>query len=55
MVSLIGSFSDVAAMRAGITKGTLDDGLPSASSTSPNGSESSSVNVFLSAGAILPV
>src|SRR2546429_138824 len=31
--------------------GTFDDGLPSASRTRPNGSDSSRVNVFLSAGA----
>src|SRR6058998_170990 len=44
----IGSLSGVAAMRAGMTKGTLLDGLPSASSTRPNGWASSSVKVFLS-------
>ncbi len=55
MVSLIGSFSDVAAIRAGMMNGTLDDGLPSASRTRPNGCESSSVNVFLSTGASFAV
>src|SRR6058998_1514853 len=48
IVSLICSVSGVAAMRAGMTKGTLLDGLPSASSTRPNGWASSSVKVFLS-------
>ena len=55
MVSLIGSSADVAAMRAGMTNGTFDGGLPSASSTSPNGCDSSSVNVLRSLGASFAV
>ena len=42
-------------MRAGIMNGVLLDGLPSASSTGPNRSPSSSVNVFRSTAAILLV
>jgi hypothetical protein len=45
----------VAAIRAGIMKGTLVDDFPSASSTGPKRSASSSVNVFWSTGAIFPV
>src|SRR5215212_6860231 len=41
------------AIRAGIMNGTLPDGFPSASSTGPKRSPSSSVNVFLSMGLIL--
>ncbi len=42
-------------MRAGIMKGVLLEGLPSASSTGPKRSDSSSVNVFLSAAASFAV
>ena len=55
MTSLICSLASVVARRAGMMNGTLLDGLPSASSTAPNGSFRSSVNVFLSDAASLPV
>jgi hypothetical protein len=55
----IGSFTcssgGVAASRAGMMNGTLLDGLPSASSTMPNGSFSSSTKLFLSVACSLPV
>jgi hypothetical protein len=54
-ISLICSSAGVAAIRAGIMKGTLLDGFPNASITGPKRSANSSVNVFLSTGAIFPV
>jgi hypothetical protein len=53
--SVICTSAGVEAIRAGIMNGTLLDGFPSASSTGPKRSTSSSVNVFLSTGVILPV
>jgi hypothetical protein len=47
------SFGSVAASRAGMMNDGLAEGLPSASRTRPNGVSRSSVNVFLSTGAIL--
>jgi len=55
ITSLICSLASVEARRAGMMNGTLLDGLPRASSTAPKGSLSSSVNVFLSDAASLPV
>src|SRR5207245_6607262 len=55
ITSLTCSLASVDASRAGMMNGTLLDGLPSASSTGPNGSFRSSVNVFLSDAASLPV
>ena len=48
MCSLICSEPGVAAMRAGMMKGTLDEGLPSASSITPNGALSLIVKVLAS-------
>src|SRR5271165_4323945 len=53
-ISLICSSGGVDAIRAGIMKGGRP-AFPRASSTGPKGSASSSVNVFLSTGAIFPV
>src|SRR2546430_15009596 len=53
MMSLTCSLGSVAATRAGMMKDGLADGLPSASSTRPNGVSSSITNVFLSVDAIL--
>ena len=52
-MSLTCSLGSVAATRAGMMKDGLADGLPSASSTRPNGVSSSITNVFLSVDAIL--
>jgi hypothetical protein len=52
---LICSLSGVAATEAGMMKGTLLEGLPSASSTSPKGRWSSRVKVLRSTGAIRAV
>ena len=52
MTSLTCSLGSVAARRAGMMNDGLAEGLPSASSTRPNGVSSSITNVFLSVGAI---
>jgi hypothetical protein len=51
---LICSSAGVEAIRAGIMKGTLLDGFPSASSTGPKRSASSRVKVLPSSGGDLP-
>ena len=53
MTSFTCSLGSVAASRAGMMKDGLAEGLPSASSTRPNGVSRSMVNVFASTGAIL--
>ena len=53
MTSFTCSLGSVAASRAGMMNDGLAEGLPSASSTRPNGVSRSMVNVFASTGAIL--